>query len=54
MEIEKLNALMFDAEAHRDCEGLPRDEILRHVLANDNALRRTAATKPLEDLNTYM
>ncbi len=49
MEIEQLNALMFDAEAHRDCEGLPWDEFLGHVLANDFALRRSAASKPLED-----
>lgn len=54
MEIEKLNALMFDAEAHRDCEGLPWDEFLGHVLANDFALRRSAASKPLEDRNTFM
>jgi hypothetical protein len=54
MEIERLNALMFDAEAHRDCEGLPWDEFLGHVLADDFALRRSAASKPPEDRNTFM
>ena len=54
MEIERLNALMFDAEAHRDCEGMPWDEFLRHVLADEFALRRSAASKPLEDRETFM
>ena len=44
MEIERLNALMFEAEAHRDCEGLPWAEFLGHVLADDFALRRSAAS----------
>jgi len=54
MEIERLNALMFGAEAHRDCEGLPWDEFLGHVLADDFALRRSAASKPLEDRETFL
>jgi hypothetical protein len=54
MEIERLNALMFDAEAHLDCEGLPWDEFLGHVLADDLALRRSAASKPLEDRETFL
>ena len=54
MEIERLNALMFDAEARRDCEGLPWDEFLGHVLADDFALRRSAAAKPLEDRDTFL
>jgi hypothetical protein len=54
MEIERLNALMFEAEAHRDCEGLPWAEFLDHVLADDFALRRSAASKPLEDRDTFL
>ena len=54
MEIERLNELMFEAEAHRDCEGLPWDEFLGHVLADDFALRRSAASKPLEDRDTFL
>ena len=54
MEIERLNALMFDAEARRDYEGLRWDEFLGHVLADDFALRRSAATKPLEDRETFL
>ncbi len=54
MEIERLNELMFDAEAHRDCEGLSWDEFLGHVLADDFALRRSAAGKPLEDRETFL
>jgi hypothetical protein len=54
MEIEQLNALMFQAEAHRDCEGLPWDEFLGRVLAADFALRRSAAGKPLEDRDTFL
>ena len=54
MEIERLNALMFEAEAHRDCDGLPWDEFLVYVLADDFALRRSAASKPLEDRETFL
>ena len=54
MEIERLNALMFEAEAHRECEGLPWAEFLGHVLADDFALRRSAASKPLEDRDTFL
>ncbi len=54
MEIEQLNALMFEAEAHRACEGLPWDEFLDHVLADDFALRRSAASKPLEDRGSFL
>jgi hypothetical protein len=54
MEIERLNALMFEAEAHRDCEGLPWDEFLRQVLADDFALRRSAASKPVEDRDIFL
>ena len=54
MEIKRLNALMFEAEAHRDCEGLPWDEFLSQVLADDFALRRSAAPKPLEDREAFL
>jgi hypothetical protein len=54
MEIEHLNVLMFEAEAHRDCEGVPWDEFLGRVLADDFALRRSAASKPLEDRDTFL
>jgi hypothetical protein len=54
MEIERLNALMFDAEAHRDCQGMPWEEFLGQVLADDFALRRSAASKPLEDRDTFL
>jgi hypothetical protein len=54
MEIEQLNALMFEAEAHRDCQGVPWAEFLGHVLADDFALRRSAASKPLEDRETFL
>jgi hypothetical protein len=54
MEIERLNALMFEAEAHRDCEGVSWAEFLGDVLADDFALRRSAASKPLEDRGTFM
>jgi hypothetical protein len=45
---------MFEAEAHRDCEGLPWDEFLDQVLAEDFALRRSVASKPLEDRDTFL
>ena len=54
MEIEQLNARMFEAEAHRDCEGLPWAEFLGHVLADDFAIRRSAASKPLEDRGAFL
>ena len=54
MEIERLNELMFEAEAHRDCDGLSWDEFFGHVLADDFALRRSAAAKPLEERNTFL
>jgi hypothetical protein len=54
MEIERLNARMFEAEAHRDCEGLPWAEFLGQVLADDFALRRSAASKPLEDRGVFL
>ena len=54
MEIEQLNALMFEAEAHRDCQGVPWAEFFGHVLADDFALRRSAASKPLEDRDTFL
>jgi len=54
MEIERLNALMFEAEAHRDCEGVSWAEFLGDVLADDFALRRSAASKPLEDRATFL
>jgi hypothetical protein len=54
MEIEQLNALMFEAEAHRDCEGVPWSEFFGRVLADDFALRRSAASKPLEDRDTFL
>src|SRR5215207_1733373 len=54
MEIERLNELMFEAEAHRDCEGVPWDEFLGQVLAYDFALRRSAASKPLEDRDAFL
>jgi hypothetical protein len=54
MEIERVNALMFEAEAHRDCEGLPWDEFLSQVLADNFALRRSAASKPLEDRESFL
>lgn len=54
MNIERINALMFDAESHRDCEGLPWDEFLGHVLADDFAIRRSAAAKPIEDRPTFL
>jgi hypothetical protein len=54
MQIERLNALIFEANAHRDCEGLPWDEFLRQVLADDFALRRSAASKPLKDRDTFL
>ena len=54
MEIERLNRLIFDAEAHRDCDGVPWDEFLGQVLADDFALRRSAAEKPLEDRDRFL
>jgi hypothetical protein len=54
MEIERLNELMFEAEAHRDCEGVPWDKFLGQVLAYDFALRRSAASKPLEDRDGFL
>jgi hypothetical protein len=54
MEIEQLNALMFEAEAHRDCEGVPWAEFFGLVLADDFALRRSAASKPREDRDTFL
>lgn len=54
MEIERLNELMFEAEAHRDCDGLPWEEFLDQVLADDFALRRSAASKPLEDRDAFL
>lgn len=54
MEIERLNELMYDAEAHRDCEGVRWDEFLGNVLADDFTLRRSAASKPLEARETFL
>ena len=54
MEIEQLNARMFEAEAHRDCEGVPWAEFFEQVLADDFALRRSVASKPLEDRGTFL
>jgi hypothetical protein len=54
MEIERLNALMFEAEAHRDCDGSPWDEFFDQVLADDFALRRSASAKPLEDRESFL
>lgn len=54
MEIERLNALMFEAEARQDCEGLTWDEFLGQVLADDFALRRSAAEKPPEDRDMFL
>jgi hypothetical protein len=54
MEIERLNALMFEAEAHYDCEGMRWDEFLGSVLADDFALRRSAESKPLEGRESFL
>jgi hypothetical protein len=54
MEIERLNTLMFEAESHRDCEEVPWAEFLEQVLADDFALRRSAASKPLEDRAAFL
>jgi hypothetical protein len=40
--------------SRRGCEGLPWAEFLGRVLADDFALRRSAASKPLEDRDTFL
>jgi hypothetical protein len=54
MGIERLNALMFEAEAQRDCDGVPWDRFLGDVLADDFAVRRSAPAKPLEDKRAFL
>jgi hypothetical protein len=54
MEIERLNALMFEAETQRDCDGVPWHRFLEDVPADDFALRRSALAKPLEDKQTFL
>jgi len=57
MDVEQLNALMFQAESqkdHRDFAGLSWDEFLGEVLSPEFAIRRSAADKPLEQRDAFL
>ena len=64
MDIGQLNRLMSQAEGQADIEAgelepgasdaVPWDAFLAEVIADDFALRRSAASKPLEDRQSFL
>jgi hypothetical protein len=57
MDVEQLNALMFQAESQQDhpnFAGLSWHEFLGEVLAPEFEIRRSAADKPLEQREAFL
>ena len=57
MDVEQLNALMFNAEGqqeHGDYGGLGWHEFLDAALADEFQIRRSAADKPLEGRDAFL
>ena len=57
MNVEHLNALMFNAEGqqdHPDYDGVDWQHFLNAVLADEFEIRRSAADKPLEGRDAFL